>query len=130
MQAQQGSEPVSNDEVADKAKFDAIAREKLLSTFAGKMCPLLSIGGLRPSAPALVVGAMGSPLPGSADGEALSCQGPNCMLFLITSSDEQRRPTGGQCSIALFPNAILQLRDTNVAIANQLFQQYKIKPRI
>lgn len=120
------NQPMANDEAADKRQADAAARELLLKSFAGKMCPYLSIGGLRPATS--LVGAMGGPLNSGAEGEALSCQGPNCMKFIITTGDDAGRATGGACADALLPAAILQLRDANLSIAKQFIGNYKIKP--
>lgn len=129
------TEPVSNDSAADKAKADAAARDQLIRSFSGKMCPYLSISGLRPSTGLALVGATGNALPGAAEGEALSCQGPNCMKFIITAADQDGRATGGACADAVLPSAILQLRDLNaqaaqhlVASLQALVGKYKLKP--
>src|SRR3954467_15636213 len=99
------SEPIANDQAADKAKADAAARDSLLKSFSGKMCPYLSIGGLRSAVQPSLIGATGAPL-GTPEGEALSCQGPNCMKFVITGGDEQGRAVSGGCADALLPSAI------------------------
>lgn len=128
------TEPMANDAGADKAKADAIARELLLRSFSGKLCPYLSISGLQKSG--VLVGATGAAMGGrSPEGEAVSCQGPNCMKFIVTSADQDGRPTGGACADAVLPSAILQLRDVNLQAAQHLtaslqalIGKYKFKP--
>lgn len=105
---------------------DAAAHASLTNSFAGKLCPYLTIASMRTGGPQLV-GSLGAPI-GGTEGEAISCQGPNCMMFVVTAADAKGRPTCGQCAHAVLPAAIMQLRDANLHIANEFIGKYKIRP--
>lgn len=61
-----------------------------------KMCPLLTIGVMRP--PSALLGADGQRK--SIEYEAVPCAGPACAWFMNTVN-EQGQVTGGDCAIAL-----------------------------
>lgn len=105
---------------------DTAARDSLLRSYAGKLCPYLTIASMKTGSPQLV-GSLGMPI-GGGEGEAIACQGPNCMLFVITGADAKGRPTCGACSQSVLPSAIMQLRDANLHIANEFIGKYKIRP--
>lgn len=91
--------------MSDKKAAAAFA---LHSCYADKICPWLSAGmSTAPASP--LVGPLGTKA--GSESEAIGCQGPNCMAFLITGEDGAGNPTRGACAIPLLPSAILQVRD-------------------
>lgn len=89
----------------------SVAQEALRQSFHGKMCPLLSISGLRAEASRVVNFAGASPSQQS-QGDAVGCQGPACQFFIVTSADDESNPTCGACTLALTPSAILGVQQT------------------
>jgi hypothetical protein len=86
------------------------AHAALVASFGGKMCPLLSIGGMRAAPASPLVGANGMGFsPTSQDGEALGCQGPNCQWFILTGANKFGHANAGACAVGVLPSAIIQL---------------------
>jgi hypothetical protein len=84
------------------------ARAALFATFQGKVCPILSVAGLKPPEPSRLA-SLGGPPP-EPKGEAIACQGPVCQWFVITGGDAEGNAIAGGCVVALLPSAILQLK--------------------
>lgn len=98
------------------------AKRRLYNSYAGKLCPILTKTAAAPASGLGgqgLVGATGAPVGGGSEEEVMGCQGPNCMLFMLTSADPQGNAVGGACAVAVIPGALVQLRDTIVAIATQ-----------
>lgn len=76
-----------------RAESDA----RLRASFEGRLCPLLSAKTISP--PPKIVGAP------PAEGEAIGCQGPNCMLFVVLKAPDGTI-SGGGCAIGMIPAAL------------------------
>lgn len=112
------------------AEIDAeTARQKLIASYAGKMCPTLSQGMIAKAiaTPPLVMAPTGVPA-GQPEGELMGCQGPNCAWFCITA-EENKLPVAGACAAALIPMGLLRVANTNAGIAQEFIGKYKILPR-
>lgn len=75
------------------------------TAFNTRLCPLLSISGLRQTQSNLV-GLGGGGIGGG--GEAVACQGPACMMFQPIA-DESGIVVDAKCSLALTPMALAQV---------------------
>jgi hypothetical protein len=91
----------ANDDEAKKA-----AREALIRCFAGKVCPILSVGMANAQPTGSLVMAPGASLPPQkTEGEMMGCQGPNCMWFLLTAGDDAGNATEGSCALPVLAQA-------------------------
>lgn len=105
-----------------------VDHEGLQNSYAGKICPILSLGGLRPPTkqPAKIVGLIAEmPEP---EGSAIACQGPNCMWF-TPITDDAGVVRAGSCAISLIPTAVMQVQAA-VATAAARPPENKIRPRV
>lgn len=100
----------------------------LQASYAGRMCPILSMVGLRPPAAPLMVGLVGEPR-AAPEGEAVGCQGPHCMWFL-SIPNERGVIVGGSCAMALVPTAIVQVQNAVTGFNPVRTGDNKMKPRI
>jgi len=103
------------------------ARESLFKSFSGKLCPFLSIGGMKPE-PTNIVGPLGAAAK-PPSGEAVGCQGPNCMMFALTAADDEQNANAGACTMALLPSAIFQCRDVIGGGIQALLRNPKFRTR-
>jgi hypothetical protein len=72
-----------------------------------KMCPILSLVGLRPAESARVVTGFGQQAP---QGEAIACQGVGCAWF-VAVTDQLGQAVGGGCAVVHLPISLAQVRD-------------------
>src|SRR5260221_13829167 len=89
--------------------IDDEAQRALLASYSGKLCPYLTIAGLKQGG-----GLVGVNIPSQS--EAIGCQGPNCALF-APIADENGRVCSGGCGVALLPTAVAQGKDARTQIA-------------
>lgn len=65
--------------------------------YATKICPHLSAASIAQGSQPQRVIAPGQPQP---TGEAVACQGPNCMWYML-EKDQNGRTIGGNCAVPL-----------------------------
>ncbi len=96
--------------------IDDEAQRALLASYSGKLCPYLTIAGLKQGG-----GLVGVNIPSQS--EAIGCQGPNCALF-VPIADENGRVCSGGCAIALLPTALAQVKDATMQIAKVIAMNF------
>lgn len=117
-------------EAVEVKKQKAAEEEKkiqasFLASYQGKLCPILSMGMGAPKQQAgtLIAGITGLPPPqGQTGGEALACQGPNCMWFLPVA-DENGVVREGGCAFKHVPVAISILNSIVGQVGNGLLRR-------
>lgn len=82
--------------------------------FGAKICPILSVAPLPPPSQ-LAMATLSASKP---EREAEVCVGPRCMFWVTTHTDDQGRPVGGACAIALMPIALFEVKAA-LSAANQ-----------
>ncbi len=121
-----------NDVAAPEApkSEEAVTAKHARPNWMGKLCPYLSQATLRAGGPpqpqSRVIGATMERIP-AQEAHAMSCQGPQCMLFVPMQEqapDGQMVQMGGACAPTLIPVAVNQLSQNLAMFA----EKYKIKP--
>jgi len=92
-------------------------------SWAGKMCPLLSVATMRPEPESKVL-IPGRQQTSNRPMSGCPCQGPGCALF-VPILDDAGRYSDGACALALFPTAVNML---GIQLAKGL-SQYQLRKK-
>lgn len=83
-----------------------------------KFCPLLTMGSLKPPQAEAVVKIPGAP-PAAPQGEAIGCQGSNCMAFLSSPEADGSMRGDGNCAFTAMAIIWAQMAGATVAVAER-----------